>query len=76
MTTQPDIFTLDAAAVKFGGEKAGAYLDLLGKSDLATMTGAEWHTFCTHMVEGAWRFALDRHITKLERPLTDAEVPF
>ena len=80
----PTIFTLDAAAIKFGGKKGGLYLDMLGKTDLATLTGPEWQDFLTYVVEGAWRFGLDRHLTQIEAkepktpggPITSAEVPF
>ena len=35
----------EAAAAK-GGEEAGAYLDKIGKTDLARLTGEEWAQFC------------------------------
>jgi hypothetical protein len=84
MPKEPDIiFSLDAEAIRTGGEKAGLYLDMLGKTDLSTMTAEEWKTFCTHLVEGAWRYGLDRHVERWEsrvpadapKPLTDAEIP-
>ena len=80
------IFTLDADAIKFGGKKGGLYLDMLGKTDLATLTGPEWQDFLTYVVEGAWRFSLDRHLTQVEakepkkqplaRGIGDDEIPF
>ena len=33
-------------AVRAGGDKAGAYLDSLGKFDLRTLTEPEWLRFC------------------------------
>lgn len=33
-------------AVRKGGEIAGAYLDKIGKTDLAQMTPEEWRIFC------------------------------
>lgn len=32
------------------GEKAGAYLDALGKTDLATLTAEEWQKFLTTVI--------------------------
>lgn len=33
-------------AIRKGGDAAGAYLDSLGKTDLASMTPEEWRRFC------------------------------
>jgi len=41
----------EAAAAK-GGEEAGAYLDKIGKTDLATLSDAEWAGFVEHLVTG------------------------
>ncbi len=36
-----------------GGDIAGGYLQSLGKTDLAKLTGDEWRTFCVLLVNGA-----------------------
>ena len=36
----------EKAACLAGGSAAGAYLESIRKTDLATMTEAEWSTFC------------------------------
>jgi len=41
-----------AAALK-GGEAAGAYLDRIGKSDLAALSEREWAEFCGTLYAGA-----------------------
>ena len=86
MPQDPTIFTLDAQSISKGGEKGGLYLDMLGKTDLATLSSEEWQDFCTYMVEGAFRHAMDRHIANIDgkeprtprqgRPIGDNEVPF
>ena len=38
-------FNEKAAALK-GGEAAGAYLESIGKTDLASLTAPEWATLC------------------------------
>lgn len=51
-------------AVQEAGDAAGAYLDSIGKTDLATLTEAEWGEFCRRMVRGfetAMREAIRRH---------------
>lgn len=40
-------FEKDAAAK--GGEEAGAYLDQIGKTDLADLTAEQWAEFCQIM---------------------------
>ncbi|MEM1346642.1 MAG: DUF6511 domain-containing protein [Pseudomonadota bacterium] len=42
----------EARALKAGGDQAGAYLDRLGKTDLATLTPEEWHEFCRLLYVG------------------------
>lgn len=39
-------------ATGLAGEEAGAYLDELGKTDLATLTQEEWQTFLSRIVTG------------------------
>lgn len=57
----------EASATKAGGKKAGAYLEGIGKTDLATMSGEEWSAFCAAMVEG--------YVVDLQRQ-ADEYVPF
>jgi hypothetical protein len=53
MKADEKIFRIDATAARKGGELAGAYLEQIGKTDLATMTAEEWDTFCFKLVGGA-----------------------
>lgn len=39
-----------AEALEVGGQAAGAYLEEIGKTDLAEMTPDEWHTFLERFV--------------------------
>ena len=41
----------EKAALEAGGAAAGAYLDSIGKTDLATMTADEWTAFCAALFE-------------------------
>lgn len=50
-----------------GGDAGGAYLDQIGKTDLATMTADEWAEFCGRMFAGACA-AL--------KAMADDEIPF
>lgn len=42
----------ESVAIDMAGERAGAYLDQLGKTDLATLDPDEWHTFLKVVVLG------------------------
>lgn len=42
----------EADAALAGGKAAGAYLDGIGKTDLARMTKDEWAQFCAELVAG------------------------
>jgi hypothetical protein len=64
---QPKMEQFEREAIMSGGAKAGAYLDSIGKSDLATMTREEWATFC----ETLWREACDAL-----RKRAEDEIPF
>jgi hypothetical protein len=57
----------EAKAALKGGEAAGAYLDSIGKTDLAKMTEGEWRTFCGELFRGACE--------ELRRQADD-EIPF
>ena len=72
--TSPTIFSLSMDAVKAGGEKAGAYLDSIGKTDLAQLNAAQWDMFCQVLVYQSWVAALDKHVVELERE--DGKPPF
>lgn len=43
----------EEAAASKGGEAAGAYLEQIGKTDLATLSGPEWEKFCQTLFKGA-----------------------
>jgi hypothetical protein len=48
-----DQFTrLESLAAGKGGEEGGAYLDAIGKTDLATLTTDEWFEFGRRIVAG------------------------
>lgn len=55
---QEPIIKIGETAVLKGGEVAGQYLDEIGKTDLASLTKAEWTIFCTKLVGGAFLFAV------------------
>lgn len=57
----------EANAALAGGAAAGAYLDSIGKTDLATMTEAEWRTFCGELFRAACEDL---------RKQADDEIPF
>lgn len=72
---------IDENSIEIGGQAAGAYLDEIGKTDLAYLTEDEWRRFCTTLVfyslHAATERALDQYVTRLERErvIVD-EVPF
>lgn len=49
----------EARARKKAGDAAGAYLDEIGKTDLATLTAQQWDTFCEKLTASFmyWRLA-------------------
>jgi hypothetical protein len=49
---KPDFAPDERAAALAGGDAAGAYLESIGKTDLATMTGPEWAEFCARLAKG------------------------
>jgi len=54
----PDKFMrIDSLAAGEGGEVAGAYLEEIGKTDLAELLEEEWFEFCRRLV-GGYRVAL------------------
>lgn len=69
------VFKLDDACVRAGGDRAGAYLDSIGKTDLAQLNPAQWHKFCQILVAGAFHAAMDGWIEKFSCNTSD-EVPF
>jgi len=42
----------EAEALEAGGALGGEYLDSIGKTDLATLTGEQWTTFLTKIFAG------------------------
>ena len=63
---QLDAFEI--AARNDAGDRAGAYLDTIGKTDLASLAEEEWFAFLTHIVQGFEE--------SLRRRLTDHTAPF
>lgn len=57
MANEP-IFWIDEKACLKGGELGGAYLDSIGKSDLASLDPHEWATFCVKVTGGAFLAAI------------------
>lgn len=54
-------------AALIGGNDGGQYLDRIGKTDLASLTGEEWEEFCALIFTGT--------CAELKR-LADDEIPF
>lgn len=50
MAEPHEVFRVDREAVLKGGSMAGQYLDEIGKTDLATLSAAEWEAFCFKLV--------------------------
>lgn len=50
----------ESDAVRKGGDTGGAYLDQIGKTDLATLTPVEWETFCGLIYRGTCDALRDR----------------
>ena len=63
------VFELGAPDIRAAGARAGRYLDVLGKTDLATLTAEEWDHFCTLMVMTAFDHAVDRLRSRFKPPL-------
>lgn len=61
-----DKIEAEAAFIGGGGE-GGAYLDSIGKTDLARLTEAEWREFCGRVFRGT--------CAELQR-IADDQVPF
>jgi hypothetical protein len=57
----------EAIARKVAGEKAGAYLDEIGKTDLASLTIEEYFAFVEHVITG-FEEEMRRRILQLEAP--------
>lgn len=66
MTGKPLDFNEQKAAVE-GGNAGGAYLDSIGRTDLATLTADQWAEFCGKIFQGTCA-ALRR--------MADDEIPF
>jgi len=49
---QDQFSRLESLAAGKGGEEGGAFLDGIGKTDLATLTPDEWFEFCRRIVAG------------------------
>ena len=57
MMKQLEFGRIDQLATGDAGDRGGAYLDEIRKTDLATLTEAEWHTFLEQVI-GGYREAL------------------
>jgi hypothetical protein len=57
MMKQLEFGRLEQLATGDAGDEGGAYLDEIGKTDLATLTPAEWHIFLERVI-GGYRAAL------------------
>ncbi len=67
----------EAEAMTVGGQQGGEYLESIGKSDLATLTGTEWDRFIDAVVTGYCDHL--RELAVRDRKRLDAmtpEVPF
>lgn len=42
----------EIAAMRHGGQMGGQYLESINKTDLARLSGQEWHTFIEAVVSG------------------------
>lgn len=49
---QEQFSRIESLAAGKGGEEGGAYLDTIGKTDLATLTTDEWFEFLRRIVSG------------------------
>jgi hypothetical protein len=65
------IFLLSDDHAFAGGQKAGAYLDSIGQTDLAKLNVEQYKRFCAILVGAAWSSALDAYITTC-----DSQPPF
>jgi len=57
----------EAAAALAGGKVAGAFLEQLGRTDMAQLTREQWGAFCEQLTRG--------YLEALQRQ-ADAQVPF
>ncbi len=57
----------EAAAALAGGKAAGAYVEQLGRTDMAQFNRVEWAEFCERLTRG--------YLEELQRQ-ADAQVPF
>lgn len=58
---------IEARGTDKGGQAAGAYLESIGKTDLATLSIEEWQTFCLTMFRET--------CAEMQR-IADDEIPF
>jgi len=61
-------FKIDAKVIDRAGSIAGAYLDNIGKTDLADLTPNQWSKFCMLLVGNAFLIAGEDY--------RESEVPF
>jgi len=58
---QDEFTRIESLAAGRGGEAAGAFLEQIGKTDMAQLTRAEWFEFCRRLVAG-YRKALKNNL--------------
>jgi len=49
---QDEFTRIESLAAGKGGQEAGAFLEQIGKTDLAKLTQAEWFEFCRRLIAG------------------------
>lgn len=74
--TQKNYDECEAKATRDAGQAAGALLDKIGKTDLATLTEEEWMLFCRQMI-ATYRSQLAWHIAQAHADATgEDKVPW
>lgn len=63
---QDNFDRIESLAAGKGGQKAGTFLEEIGKTDLQALTVDEWHEFCRRMITG-YRVSLKEEL-KNEAP--------
>lgn len=71
---QTDYTDEETKAFDAASDRAGEYLDALGKTDMAQFTEEEWFDLLAAVVQG-WCEFFEPKKTELEQ-LTDDEIPF
>ncbi len=67
--SQSDWNTIERDAIRQAGSQAGAWLDSIGKTDMAALTADEWDQFCKRMI-GEYRSHLATMVSTHMRLIT------